>query len=539
MSSDPRSNSTALIGIFVTVLGLVAAVLVGQLVAKNDFTKIGAIFGAAMGMTVVLIMGRNIWLLIPLCWPLTGKIQILPIPLNVQELAIGAAAGFYVLQVIFKKRLHSPRTGAMEFLLVLNIAWLATVYFRNPVGVRAMGTEMLGGRPYFEVVAACLAFWVLTRTIISPKLGRVFPILMGAGSLIVSGIGIMTTIFPRLTPLVAPFYSGVDTTAYKAQVLEGGSSDSGVGRLTMLRGYGTQMAAVLFALFSPIRLLNPINIIPFALFLSCIAAIFLSGFRGALIGTGASFVIASYFWGGPRDAIRAIFLALAAIVLLVAAQSVGISLPKSAQRALSFIPADWDQEAVRDAEGTTDWRIDMWKTVLDNPKKFLRNPILGSGFGFSSEDLAIQLSAYYGGVGYSGASQFENQLITGAYHNGPLSTIRFVGIIGLILFYTLYIYMVVYAFRLVKTTKGTPYFYLAVFLATPTIYGLFSYTFIYGAFDGALQQALFTCAMLRCTTESLRLWRAEKSFPTTAIEEPVSPLQGGPKLPFGPRLERR
>jgi len=484
-------------------------------------------------------MGRNIWLLIPLCWPLTGKIQILPIPLNVQELAIGAAAGFYVLQVIFKKRLHSPRTGAMEFLLVLNIAWLATVYFRNPVGVRAMGTEMLGGRPYFEVLAACFAFWVLTRTIIAPKLGRVFPILMGAGSLIVSGIGIMTTIFPRLTPIVAPFYSGVDTTTYQKEVLQGGGSSDVVGRLTMLRGYGTQMAAVLFALFRPFSLLNPINIIPFAIFLSCIAAILLSGFRSALIGTGASFVIASYFWGGAHAAFRAMFLGLAAVVLLVAAQSAGLSLPRSAQRALSFIPAEWDHDAVYSAEGTTEWRVDMWKTVLANPKKFLRNPILGSGFGFSEEDLNIQLAAFSGGAGYAQASQFESQLITGAFHNGPLSAIRFVGIIGLILFYTLYIYMVVYAFRLVKTTKGTPYFYLAVFLATPTIYGLFSYTFIYGAFDGALQTALFTCAMLRTTTESHRLWLAKKSSPTPAIEEPVSPLQGGPKLPLHPRLERR
>lgn len=512
MRLDPRqSNPVGVVLILVTIAGLIGAVVMGRLVAQNDFIKVGAFFAGAAGIGLVLILGRNVWLLIPLCWPLTGKVQVLPLPLNIQEMAVAAAAGFYILLVVFKKPLHRPQTGWLELWLVMNLAWVATVYVRNPVGVRAFGTEMLGGRPYFEILVACFAFWVLTRTVIPAKSARLFPILMGAGSLFASGIGVLTTIFPRLTPFVAPFYSNIDVGAYQQEVLLGGRSSSDIGRMGTLKSFGTQMVAVLVSLFRPLGLFNPIKILPFTFFMAGIAAIFLSGFRSALIGTGVGFVIASYFWGGLQDAFRAVFLAFAAVLLLVSAQSAGLRLPLTAQRALTFLPGDWDPVVIRDARGTSEWRMDMWKTVLENPDKFLQNPILGSGFGYSQRDMEIQLSAYFGGQGYIGGSDYENQMITGAFHNGPLSAIRFVGIIGLILYYLLMIYMVMFAFRLVNRTRGSPYFYISIFLATPVIYGLFSYTFIIGAFDSALQQAIFACAMLRCTSESHSIWVMSRS----------------------------
>jgi hypothetical protein len=255
----------------------------------------------------------------------------------------------------------------------------------------------------------------------------------------------------------------------------------------------------------------------------------LSGFRSALIGSFAGFVIASYFWGGTKDMVKSCYFALFGLVVLILAHSSGITLPASAQRAISFIPGvEWNRTAADDAKGTTEWRLDMWEVVLKNPGLFLRNPILGSGFGFSEQDLKIQMDAMLGGQGYLVGDQFEAQLVSGAFHNGPLSTIRFAGIIGLILYYALMIYMVVFAARLVNQCKGSPFFFLAVFLSVPIIYGLFSYTFIFGAYDGALQGALFLCAMLRCTSESHRLWLKQTSKPAKADQESDRPVQDVP-----------
>ena len=52
----------------------------------------------------------------------------------------------------------------------------------------------------------------------------------------------------------------------------------------------------------------------------------------------------------------------------------------------------------------------------------------------------------------------ENMLISGDFHSGPVSTIRFVGYVGLALFFPLLVGIAVYAARLIKRAKGTPYF---------------------------------------------------------------------------------
>ena len=510
MNSLSNINIQAITGFVVTILGLIAAFFIGQLAGSGDVKTLAAGLAVGVSIAVALVLGPRIWLLIPLCWPLTGKISALPIPLNVRELAIGAVLAYYLVLVVFKRRLPKPQTSWLEVILLLNILWIASVFVRNPVGVRAMGTEMLGGRPYFEIVFACCAFWVLTRTIIPAAYARLFPILMATGSLFGSALGLLTTFVPGLTPLIAPFYSGVDTVTYLREEFGSGGEER-VGRLTELRGFGTQGSAVIMSLFRPFSLLNPLNVIPSAVFFLSVLAIFLSGFRGALIGVGFGFVIASYFWGGLREASRAVFIAVAAITLLVSLQSIGIKLPLAAQRALSVIPAEWDRDAVESAQGTSEWRMDMWKTVLANPDLYLRNPFFGTGFGFSERDLEIQLAASFGGAGYIGGSQYEAQLISGAFHNGPLSAIRYAGIVGLFLYYLLMFTMLRFAFALVERTKDSPYFYLAVFLALPITYGLISYTFIYGAYDDVLQGALFLCAMLRCTSESHRLWLKDMS----------------------------
>jgi hypothetical protein len=511
----------------VTLGGLAAAVGAGIMVGESNYLPIMMALAGGVGLAVFLFMGRNIWLLIPLCWTLTGKVSALPIPLTVQELAIAAAFSFYLILIVFKKPLHKPKYGLLEGLLLLNLLWVLTLFLRNPVGFAAIGSAMLGGRPYFEIVAACAAFWVLTRTVMPAQLARWFPVLMTAGSLIVGLLGVLTTVFPGAAPLILRFYSGINAGSYLEQ--EFGVVNEQTGRFTTLKVPGGLMVAMAYSLYRPVTLLNPFNTGRFLIFFAGFVMVFLSGFRGALIASFVGFVIACYFWGGAKEMVKSLYFAVVGIIVLVLAHSSGITLPTSAQRAVSFIPGvEWDSTAAEDAKGTADWRLDMWRVILQYPERYLSNPILGSGFGFSEEDLKIQMASITGGQGYLVGDQFEAQLISGAFHNGPLSTVRYAGIIGLLLYYALVIYMAVFSARLVNQCRGSPFFFLAVFLAVPIIYGLFSFTFIFGAYDAALQGALFSCAMLRCTSESHRLWLKQTSKPAKAGQESDRPVQDVP-----------
>lgn len=521
--------SVNFVPIVAAFLGLVLAAVFGVAIIRSQ-TQALAVVVVAMGIWIYLVLGRNVWLLIPLCWPLTGQIPILPIPFTVAELAIFAAFGMTLMLYVFKRVAVKPSYSWLEWLMLINVAWIVVMYLRNPVGFRAFETETVGGRPYFNVIVACLAFWVLIHVTMSPRQARWFPILMTAGALVMGAIGVFTRFVPSATPFIARFYTGVNIESFIA----GGSAPvAQVDRIIELKNVGGALSLLVLCFYRPLTLLNPFRIGRFLLFTGAIVAILLSGFRSQVLGTCAGFAMASYFWGGSRDLVRAAIMGAVGIVLLLVVQTAGFDLPLPAQRALSFLPGDWDRAAAGDAEGSVEWRVEMWETVLKS--NLIDNKVLGDGFGFSARDLEIITGAMAGGQGYVGGSRFEEQLVTGAYHSGPLSAIRFGGYVGLVLFYALLLGTMVKAFQMISLCRGTPYFFIALYLALPMIYAIFSYTIIYGAYDAALPGAIFNVAMLHCVRVSAFAWRKRDSPEAAASQVPYPTFQQTLSAPSGAR----
>ncbi len=87
----------------------------------------------------------------------------------------------------------------------------------------------------------------------------------------------------------------------------------------------------------------------------------------------------------------------------------------------------------------------------------------------------------------------------GSFHNGPLSTIKYIGIVGLVLYYPLMCYMAVVAWRLCKRAMGTRAFTLSLFVGIPIIYEPFNFVFIFGGLDSNYSQLLFWAGLLNMT----------------------------------------
>lgn len=87
-------------------------------------------------------------------------------------------------------------------------------------------------------------------------------------------------------------------------------------------------------------------------------------------------------------------------------------------------------------------------------------------------------------------------MITGAFHSGPLSTIKYIGVIGLCFYYPLMCYLAVLAWRLCKRARGTKAFALALFVGIPIIYEPFNFVFIFGGLDSNYSQMLFWAGLL-------------------------------------------
>jgi hypothetical protein len=124
--------------------------------------------------------------------------------------------------------------------------------------------------------------------------------------------------------------------------------------------------------------------------------------------------------------------------------------------------------------------------------------------------------------GFGAASQ-EVFMVVGTYHSGPLSAIRYVGVVGLVLFLPLMISLVVRATRLIRANYGTPLFPVALFVGMPMIYLPLPFTLIAGGYDSGLIQCLFSAGLIRLLERASATLPAEsravrppgKSVPST------------------------
>jgi hypothetical protein len=179
-------------------------------------------------------------------------------------------------------------------------------------------------------------------------------------------------------------------------------------------------------------------------------------------------------------------------------------LPLPAQRALSFLPGNWKYEVVQDAKGSTDWRVEMWKRALTSDR-YIENKLLGDGFGFRQLDMQRLERINMNGENYE-ATQ-EAMMLAGNYHSGPVSAIRYVGVVGLILYYAFIIALAIYAKRVIRSCWKTPFFVPALFFCLPVFFHPFFYTFIFGAFQNGIVESIFAFGCLKMLERSVAAYQ--------------------------------
>ena len=161
------------------------------------------------------------------------------------------------------------------------------------------------------------------------------------------------------------------------------------------------------------------------------------------------------------------------------------NLPLSAQRALSFLPGKWEEGVVQDVQSSTQGRFKWWRAAIE--EGWIKDWWFGDGFGARLEDLT---SARRHGAGQMAQT-------TGALHSGPLTAIRFVGIVGLALFYVLSIAAAFYSYRCVKKCSGTLLQPVAIYLAIQLTWFPINYALVFGSYDVDMPQQIFLIALLR------------------------------------------
>jgi hypothetical protein len=120
-------------------------------------------------------------------------------------------------------------------------------------------------------------------------------------------------------------------------------------------------------------------------------------------------------------------LILLGIMGSVALVPLASHLPYTFQRTLAFLPLNIDPGARADAEGSTQWRLDIWMALWPQVPQYL---LLGKGYSFSAETFNEFMGR---DATFRSVDAGNNALaLSNDFHSGPLSVVICFGIWGVL-----------------------------------------------------------------------------------------------------------
>lgn len=474
----------------VIIVGLVAAILCGKMTASGEAKILASVLIGSGWFALALVLRSRLWLVLLFVTPLSGTLPFLNIPFRLCDVLTVLIFLSFLAFTALRVPLQKVKYTLFDLVLFLNLLNLLTVYLRNPVGSKATGAAMVGGRPYFNIFVAAVAYLVYQRAPASIRDGRRMPWIIALSTAFATLPAMLTMHFPKVG-FLGDIYSGFappppdDPTVF----------NDGIDRKIYLVDVARPLALWLASYYRPITLYIPFYPIRFICLVFAFIAALLSGFRTAVISCFEYTVLATYLRRRYMDLVIMFVAGFFLVAFLGICNGKLFTLPLAAQRALSFMPGNWDSMAVQEAEGSTNWRVEMWKMVLTEDK-WIHSKWFGDGFGFSANDLAVMEAMQDGGGGFAGGSDQEAFMISGTFHSGPLTTIRTVGYVGLILFFGLMGMMCNRAWKMIGRARDTELFPMALFVGIPILLKPFEFVFVFGSFDTDCPAVILSAGIL-------------------------------------------
>ena len=496
-------DSNKLKVLLILVIAAIVAVYLGIAAATAQFEVIAWVVGSATLITCFLL-GPRIWLLIPFLGSMQLTLMIPGRP-TTMILAQLLFVGFASLMFLSRQLPFRFKFTEMEFWIFLLTAMVLQVYLRNPVGLNVFGGTQIGGRAYALYGIALIAVLFLCGLIVPPKDLKTALKLSILGSLGNFFIGLLAVFW-----LPMNYYFGSGSSAVTEGPQRRAIDTTQASRVEFVRSMAQTLATTVSAFKNPLAACFSFKWAPL-IFLSLIFAA-ASGYRNLVGAIALTYLVGLFYRGGFLSIIGSAILGAMALGAVAVVNSVA-PLPPNIQRAFSFLPGTWEKEYELDSEASTTWRVEIWEEVLLTDR-WIRNKIMGDGLGFSRAELAMQQDVAFkmklaGNTGAIGTSGFdlhrESILSNGDYHSGPVSAIRTIGYLGLLVMGIAQLRMVVHAHRQIMRAKGTEWFPLTLFFCIPIIWTPVFFWLIFGGFGGDGPALLMSAAMIRLLQNNLPL----------------------------------
>jgi hypothetical protein len=233
-----------------------------------------------------------------------------------------------------------------------------------------------------------------------------------------------------------------------------------------------------------------------------------SGYRNVVGAVGLTYLVGLYYRGRLPSVIIAGLMGVLALAGLALFNAV-LPLPPNIQRSLAFLPGTWDEQYIRSTEGSTNWRVEMWKEALLTDR-WIQNKTFGDGLGLTAKEMEKQMQLKTmkmgGNIGISGLdNDREYFMVTGDYHSGPVSAVRTIGYFGLAIMAFAQILTAIHAHRQIIRCRGTEWYPVALFFGIPIIWYPVFFWLVFGSFNHDSITILINLGMIRLLENNLPL----------------------------------
>ena len=407
------------------ILGLCLplAVLLGYLLAEPlDSASLAGVV-AVVGLLCVPLMMRWHHLLLVASW----NAAIYPVFIKghpaLWMVAAFASLFFSILgrSVGTEKNFLQVPALTRALLILLGVV-VVTALLTGGFGLKVFGSRNYGGKGYFIIASAVVGYFALSSQTIPRRRAQLYVALFLLSGLTAVMSNLAYVMGPKFYFLYEVFPSDLAMDQAMADLVLQGDLVRITGLVMASQAlYGFLLARYgikeLFRVDRPWRAVLLVG--------SAVLSLY-GGFRTGVI----LFVLmfgALFFVEGLWKTRTLMTVALVAGCLALGAVAFVDRMPMSVQRALSFLPIKVDPVIKQAAQDSTDWRLEMWRSLWPEVPRYL---FKGKGYALDQRELMLLQDANMRGYGNSN----EVYMYAGDYHNGPLSLVIPFGLYGVAAF---------------------------------------------------------------------------------------------------------
>ena len=387
-------------------------------------------FAAMMGMVVAFFFIKNNLVIFPLLgafW--SGALNFLPLSMTPYHIAcIFLILYFITGYVLIRQR--PIKLGKPLFLWPMAIVTAIIFYHNHSLSLGSLGGDSEGGKAAILIYMVVVGYFcAINLPSPSPEVFSRIPYYAVLATMISSAPFVITTWVPALAPYLYVITNSVNIESYFDSVT--GGTGGVFSKLAAFGPMGSVTQLYLLSHFPIGTWLRPNRWWVAVLSLICFALVASSGYRSDMFGYFATLVIGTwcyYSW-------RAVILpatALVAITILSIAGSNNLiqvpyrQLPEITQRTLSFLPGDWDPDAIESGKGSDEFRDNIKKVYFEEYAGI--SPLFGNGFTINTAEFMAQNDARKIGGPNDQAYHEAKSFIEGKlFHTGWLSLYDCVG----------------------------------------------------------------------------------------------------------------